>query len=55
MTVSTLIDLLQKVEPKEAEVFLENSEVYGNAVTDAIIEHDLLTNYIAVILKKGVQ
>ena len=53
MTVSTLINLLQKTEHKEATVFLENSEIGSNALTIAVVEHNLMDDYIAVVLKKG--
>ncbi len=52
MTVSTLISLLQKVEHKEAEVCLENAEVYDNVLKGVVIEHNLMNDFIAVILKK---
>ena len=51
MTVTSLIGLLQKVEHKEAEVYLENSAVY-TSLTDVVIEHDLISEEIVVILKK---
>ena len=52
MTVASLIGLLQKVEHKEAEVYLENSALCSNTLTDAVIEHDLISEEIVVILKK---
>lgn len=51
MTVTTLISLLQKVEHKEADVYLEDSEVIAHQLTSAIIEHDLFDDQIVVILK----
>lgn len=53
MTVETLIRLLQKVEDKGTDVFLDNSDAYGNVLTSAVIEHNLIDDYIAVVLKKG--
>ncbi len=52
MTVTTLISLLQKVEHKEADVYLEDSELSGNILTSAVIEHDLFDDEIVVVLKK---
>ena len=52
MTVTSLIGLLQKVEHKEAEVYLENSALCSNTLTDVVIEHDLISEEIVVILKK---
>lgn len=51
MTVTTLISLLQKVEHKEAEVFLEDSKLMGHQLTSAVIEHDLYCDEIVVVLK----
>lgn len=52
MTVTSLISLLQKVEHKESEVYLETSALYNNSLTDVVIEHDLISDEIVVILKK---
>lgn len=52
MTVTALIDYLQKVQRKEAEVYLEDSGTANNAITDAVIEHDLLNDNVVVVLKR---
>lgn len=52
MTVTALIDYLQKVQRKEAEVYLEDSGTANNAITDAVIEHNLLNDKVVVVLKR---
>lgn len=51
MTVRGLIDLLQKVEHKEADVYLGDSELITHMLASAVIEHDLSDDEIVVILK----
>lgn len=50
MTVINLINLLQKVEHKEVDVYLEDSEM-GHMLSSAAIEHDLSSDEIVVVLK----
>ena len=52
MTVTALIEYLQKVQRKEAEVYLEDSETANNTITDAVIEHNLLNDKVVVVLKR---
>ena len=51
MTVTTLISLLQKVEHKEAEVYLEDSKLCSHMLTYAVIEHDLSDDETVLVLK----
>lgn len=52
MTVARLIEYLQKVQRKEAEVYLEDSGAANNTITDAVIEHNLLNDKVVVVLKR---
>lgn len=52
MTVARLIEYLQKVQRKEAEVYLEDSGTANNTITDAVIEHNLLNDKVVVVLKR---
>lgn len=52
MTVAKLIEYLQKVQRKEAEVYLEDSGTANNTITDAVIEHNLLNDKVVVVLKR---
>lgn len=51
MTVNDLIERLEKVEHKEAVVYLNDSDSNNNVCDRAIIEHDLLDDEIVVVLK----
>lgn len=51
MTVTNLINLLQKVEHKEVDVYLEDSKVTDHMLTYAVIEHDLFDDETVVVLK----
>ena len=52
MNVATLIEVLQKVEHKNADVYLEDSKVISNLLMSVVIERDLLDDNIVVILKR---
>lgn len=51
MTVAELINLLEKVETTDAEVYLKDSSLCGNTCNGAIIEHDLSDDEVVVVLK----
>ena len=51
MTVSDLIRLLEKVQHKEAKVYVLNSNRDENMLSQALIEHNLRNDEIVVILK----
>lgn len=51
MSVRHLIELLQKVEDKEADVYLQDSKVMDHMLTYAVIEHDLFDDETFVVLK----
>ena len=51
MTVGMLIRQLEKVEHKEADVYLDNSPRIDYTCKKVIIEHDLATDEIIVVLK----